>query len=218
MKKCLSCDIFVGGNVKSCPLCRNSLNGEDSHNNWPQLNKLKKQAFFYKLQLFLVLTIVVVSLSLDFLMDINNDKHYSLMIAISLVVIEIVVRGFIKKSIVITKIISVSALHISLLLILIGWYYNFINLVIVWILPIIMAATLTTDFVLALIDKTENAMVYLLMNVLITIVAYAVIVVEWRMKPLIWSICLMLGIIAFIGMAVFKGPKLISEIQKRMNF
>jgi len=218
MKKCLNCDIYIGGNEKSCPLCRNALTGQDSHDNWPRQNRLKKQAFFYKLQLFVVLTLIVVSVCLDFLMDLNNGRHYSIMILVGLIMTETVIMGFIRKSLVVTKIISTSVWHIAMFLCLVGFYYDFIDIVVVWVLPILLVGVIVADFILTLIDKTENAMIYLLVNVLIAIVAYVVVVIKWQMKPLVWTICLMLGIISFVGIAVFKGPKLKSEIEKRMNF
>lgn len=218
MKKCLNCNISVGGNVKSCPLCRNSLTGEDSYDNWPQLNKLRAQALFYKLQLFVALSIVIIALALDFLMDLNNGKHYSLMIAIGIIIVEVVVRGFIKKSLVITKIINISMLHIAIILLVVAWYYGFQRFVLEWILPVLMGVTLIADFIFALIDKTQNAMVYLLVSILTAMVAYVVIAVEWGMKPFVWSITLIISLVSLVGIMVFKGPKVISEIQKRMNF
>lgn len=219
MKKCLNCNIQVGGHTDTCPLCQNILTGDVTTNdNWPPMLKLKKQAFFYKLQLFLVLAAIVVGLSLDFLLELNNGKHWSLIASISLFVIEVVVFGFLKKSIVIAKIISISILHIAMLLILAGWYYNFLHTVAYLIIPILISAALIANFVFSLIDNADNALVYLLGNILIGIIAYAVLIFSHRNRTLAWTICLMISVVTFIGIAVFKGGKVLSEVQKRMNF
>lgn len=218
MKKCLSCNIEVGGNTDTCPLCQNLLSGDiSSPNNWPQMVKLKKQAFFYKLQLFIVLVVVVVSLSLDFLMDLNRGRHWSLIVSISIMMIEIVVWRFIKKSVVVAKIISVSILHIAMLLVLTGWYYNFLHPIAYVVIPIMISAALIANFVFSLIDNADNALIYLLGNILIGIVAYIVLLFSHRSRTLPWTICLMISAVTFIGIAVFKGGKVISEVQKRMH-
>ncbi|MCR5419513.1 MAG: hypothetical protein K6E98_00705, partial [Lachnospiraceae bacterium] len=62
----MNCKIKIGGTTDTCPLCQNSLSGEPSGNNWPSPNKLRTQAFFYKLQLFIILAAIAVGVSLDF--------------------------------------------------------------------------------------------------------------------------------------------------------
>lgn len=218
MKKCLNCGIKIGGNRTSCPLCQNAITGEGTVDNWPSMIKLKKQAFIYKLQLFLVLATVVVALSLDFLLDLYNDKHWSVVVTVAAITIEIVVRGFLKRNIVIAKIISMSVLHISLILLFASWYYDFMNPVIYFVIPILMGITLIVNLVFSLIDKTENAMVYLLVNILAGVLAYIAIALGRMNRTLPWTICLMISVITFIGIVIFKGRKVFSEIQKRMNF
>lgn len=217
MKKCLNCDIFVGGNKKTCPICQNALKGEDTAENWPVLVQYKKKAFLYKLQLFVVLALIVVALSLDFLFELNDGRHYSLIIALTLIILEMMIRGFTRKHVVITRLISVSALHVTIILLLIGWYYDQMKPIAYFVIPIILGASLIANFVFALIDKTENAMVYLLLNILVALVSYPIIELYKKIRPIPWIICLMISVISFIGIVVFKGPKVLGEIRKRMN-
>jgi len=219
MKKCLNCKIEVGGNVDTCPLCQNPLTGDEaSANNWPPIVKLKKQAFVYKLQLFLVLTAIVVSLSLDYLIGLHGSKHWSHIASLGLFTLEVIVWGFIKKSIIIAKIISISILHVAMLLVLIGWYYDFLHIVAYLVIPIMISAALIANFVFSFIDVIENTMVYLLGNILVGIVAYLMLVLSHRDTSIAWTVCLMISVISFLGIAVFNGGKVISEVQKRMNF
>lgn len=219
MKKCVNCKIEVGGSVSVCPLCQSPLIGEDSPDNWPAEDKLRKKAFAYKLQLFILLAIAAVSLVLDFMMDIDFSglKHWSLILLAWIVVPEIVVRGFIKKSFVMAKVLSISILHITMLLVLTAWYYQFLHPTMYIVLPILLSVTLTANFVFALIDKNENAMVYLLANILGGIIPYAVLLLSHRRRPLPWSICLMISVVTFIGIVIFKGRSVWLEVQKRMN-
>lgn len=218
MKKCLNCNIEVGGHVDTCPLCQNLLtDGVETPDNWPPLVKLKKQAFFYKLQLFLVLVAMVICLSLDFLMDINRGKHWSLIVSLTLFTAEVIVWRFIKKSVVVAKIISISILHIAMLLVLTGWYYNFLHPIAYVVIPIMISAALIANFVFSLIDNNDNALVYLLGNIVVGILSYVVLAFSHRSRTLPWTICLMISVVTFIGIAVFKGGKVMIEIQKRMH-
>lgn len=220
MKNCLNCGIEIGGNVKTCPLCQNALVGEASVDNWPPLEKLKKRAFFYKLQLFIVLASIVICLSLDYLLELNGEssRHWSMIFSVCAITVEIVVTGFVKRSVVVAKILSMSVLHVSLILLFVSWYYNFMGLVVYVVIPFLMCATLIANLVFSLIDKTSNAMVYLLANILVGVLAYAVIMAGHKSNTLPWTICLMCSMVTLIGIIIFKGKKVISEIQKRMNF
>ena len=217
MKKCLNCDIYIGGNKKTCPLCQNSLKGEDTAENWPILMQYRKKAFLYKLQLFIALALVVVALSLDFLFELNNGKHYSLIIALAILMIETLMRSFIKRHVVITRIISVSAFSIVIFLLITGWYYDSLYPIVYFVIPIMLGASLIVNFIFSLIDKSGNAMVYLLVNILAAFVCYPIVDLYKGIRPIPWIICLMIGVIAFIGIIVFKGPKVFSEVRKRMN-
>lgn len=218
MKKCISCDINVVGKSETCPLCQNRLTGVETPFNWPAMAKLKKQAFLYKLQLFLVLASSAVGIVLDFLLKLNNGKHWSVIVAISAITIEMVVKGFLKRSPIVPKIINISMLHIALLLLLCSWYFGFLHSIVFVVLPILMGATMVANFVFSLIDKTENAMVYLLTNIFAGIVSYSVISIVKQDVDLIWTISFMIGVVTLIGIIVFKGPKVFSEVKKRMNF
>ena len=218
MRKCLNCNIEIGGSIVTCPLCQNSLTGEPSANNWPSPRKLRAQAFIYKLQLFLVLAAIAVGISLDYLLELNNGRHYSLIIALWLIVFELDLSANIKRLFVISRTISMSTLHICLLLLLTGWYFNFMDIAAFLIIPILLSAALLTNLVFSMTDTTENALVYLLGNILLVMTVYIVLRIKRIDAGLVWTICLMISFVSLIGIIIFKGRKVSNEIQKRMNF
>lgn len=219
MRKCVNCGIDVGGGLKACPLCQNPLIGEAGPDIWPKASKLKLQAFAYKLQLFIMLATAAVSLGLDFLLEIRipGMKHYGIVFAAWIIAGELVVRSFIRKSFVMAKVITMSAFYIVLMMVLTSWYYYFLHPMLYLVLPIVLSVTLITNFVFSLIDKTENAMVYLLANILCGIIPYVILLAWHKTRSLAWSICLMISAVTFIGIVVFKGRKVWLEVQKRMN-
>ncbi|MCR5603520.1 MAG: hypothetical protein K6G27_07455 [Lachnospiraceae bacterium] len=218
MKTCMNCNINVGGNADTCPLCQNSLPGTASPNNWPSPTRLRKQAFLYKLQLFIVLAAIVVGLSLDFLLNLNNGTHYSLIFSLWLIIFELDLWSNIKKVFIISKTVSITILHLSLLLLLTAWFYNFYDIAAFMIVPILTGTALLANMTFAMIDTKENAMVYLLENILLVFIIYAVLKARHIQPGLIWTICLMISLVCLIGIIIFKGRKVSNEIQKRMNF
>ena len=64
----------------------------------------------------------------------------------------------------------------------------------------------------------ENALVYLLGNILLVIVVYTSLRIRHIEVGLVWTICLMVSLVSLIGIIIFKGRKVSDEIQKRMNF
>ena len=80
-----------------------------------------------------------------------------------------------------------------------------------------LVATITADFVLALIDKNGNTMVYLLSGLLIGIVPSIICYFVSDKMPLAWAICLMVSIILFAGTMIFRGRAVAAEFQKRFH-
>ncbi len=218
MKTCMNCNIKIGGRTDTCPLCQNSLSGEATENNWPTPTRLKTQAFLYKLQLFVVLAVIVVGLSLDFLLNLNNGKHYSLIFSLWFIVFEWDLSSNIKKLFVPSRVVSISILHICILLLITGNFFDFFDIMAFMVVPILIGAALLANTALSMTDTSDNAMIYLLENILLIFIVYAVLKAKHIDTGLVWTICLMLGLVSLIAVIIFKGRKVSSEIQRRMNF
>lgn len=218
MKKCLNCNIEIGGNTDTCPLCQNSLTGDASPNNWPSPSGLKTKAFIYKLQLFLVLAAATVGISLDYLLELNDGRHYSLVIALWLIVFELQLRSNLKRSFVISRTVSFGVLYSGFLLLLTAYTFGFFDIIAFMVLPIMFGAALLANLTFSMIDTSGNALVYLLGNILLVIFSYAFLLLKGVEAGLVWTICLMVSFVALIGIIIFKGRKVTNEIQKRMNF
>lgn len=218
MKKCLNCNINIGGSTDTCPLCQNSLSGDPTPNNWPSPSVLKARAFIYKLQLFIVLTMIAVGVSLDYLLELNNGIHYSPILSLWLIVFELQLRSNIKRIFVISRTVSFGILYSCLLLLLTGYTFDFFDVIAYMVVPIMLTAALLSNMTFSMIDTTDNALVYLLGNILLVIVIYAVLRIRQINTGLVWAICLMVSFVSLIGIIIFKGHKVSNEIRKRMNF
>ncbi len=217
MKKCNNCNIMVGGDYINCPLCQHKLSGESSENNWPPLGKFKTQAYFFKIQLFIILMLIIVALLLDFRLGINNGKHFSLIILMWGTVVEFMLHDFLKKRVVVAKIVTVTMVCLSFLLAGTGWYYNFLSPIADYVIPSLIMAALVTNFIFSISEKSGNALIYLLANIVIGVIPYIILSIIDYENMLLWTISLMIIIAALLGILIFRGRIVLSELQKRMN-
>lgn len=217
MKICPNCKIEVGGSASLCPLCRHRLTGEDDKSYWPPLKATQTMAFLYKLQLLIVLIVIAVSLILDFRLELNSGPHWSLVAAAWGILGEWLVQDFIKHRLVITKLVTVSIMYICLLLWLTSMYLGFMDPIVRFVLPILISLAIIANFVFAMIDRYMNSTMYLFTNILMSVIPYVVLSVTRYEGMLSWTICLMIAIAAFLGIIVFRGKKVVNEIQRRMN-
>ena len=222
MRKCPVCKIEIDGTRSKCPICQNALTGTPSDYNWPVDEELKKYSICFKIQLFAVLTIVVVALALDFMLDVRfKGYHYSLMILMWGVVSELLITGFIRKKVFPAKILTISAVIVSVLLCITAKYfdfYDFFTPTFYIAVPALIGGTIIANFVFAFTDKSGNSLVYFLSTAVIGIIPYIAIYFGKKSFLLPWAIVLIVSVVAFLGIVIFKGREVKTEIQKRFNF
>ncbi len=221
MKNCPYCKIEVGGNLKKCPLCQSKLNGEAERPYFPKQTTLKIQSFFYKIQLFIVWAIVISAIGTDFLFHYKPwpdlAQHWSLIVAMWLVVFEFGIIRLFKKGMGSARVMTLFALIVMLMLAVTSYYFHFFRIVTDIVIPIVVMGTLIANFVLAMLDKTGNAMVYLLTNLVVGIFPYIVFIIFEKQSPVAWMVCLMVSVIMFVGAIIFKGREVAGEIQRRLS-
>lgn len=85
------------------------------------------------------------------------------------------------------------------------------------VIPVALAATVTANFVLALIDKNGNTMSYLLSGLFMGIVPGVICYFVSAKMPIAWAVCLMVSVILFAGAVIFRGRAVAAEIQRRFH-
>lgn len=73
------------------------------------------------------------------------------------------------------------------------------------------------SFVLALLDKNGNTMVYLLWGLFMGIVPSVICYFVSDKMPIAWGICLMVSVILFAGSIIFRGRAVAAEFQRRLH-
>lgn len=220
MKKCSSCDIKVGGEWSVCPICQNYLEGDDEPNIWPNSAGLRQKTLLLKIQMFVVMVGIVVSLILDYLMSVHGKLHWSVMVLVWGSLLELCVFDLSKRKFMLASIITKIFLCACMMVLFGAWYLHFMKFCIVWIIPALISISLLINFVFALIDCSGNAMVYLLGNLLVLVIPYIImLVIKGHQKvPMFWNISLIIGCVTFLAIAIFRGGKMVSEARKRITF
>ncbi len=221
MRNCPYCKIEVGGDLKKCPLCQSRLMGEPEEKYFPTQTILKFQSFFYKLQLFIVWIIIIAALGLDFTFGLPlgpfGGFHWSLLVLMWLLAFESSIIRLFKKGMDAARVLSIVVVIVMIMLCITAYYFGWLQFVLYWVLPIVVMGTMIANFVFSMIDKSGNAMAYLLTNVLIGIVPYAVFYFLKKNCPVEWIICLMVSFILFVGAIIFRGREVVNEIQRRLS-
>ena len=91
--------------------------------------------------------------------------------------------------------------------------------------PILCCAALVCNFIFAFLRSrfTANALVYLLMNIGIGVLPYILLFfrIDYSGRldahSLPWVICLIISVITFLGLVIFRGRALKNEIVKRLH-
>jgi hypothetical protein len=85
------------------------------------------------------------------------------------------------------------------------------------VMPILWTTLLVIDLILVFLDKSGNAMAYLLIVFVVNIFFYWLVLSVTKEAHIIWSISLMITAVALIAIAIFKNKTMIREIQKRLS-
>ena len=161
------------------------------------------------------------SLGLDFLFGLKVwptlNVHWSLIVSMWLIVFEFGIIRLFKRGISSSRIMTLFVLIVLVMLMVTSYYIGFFEFVTAWVAPVVVMGTLIANFVLAMIDKNGNAMVYLLTNLVVGILPYIVFHFTEQDCPIAWIVCLLVSVILFVGAIIFKGREVVGEIQRRLN-
>ena len=221
MKKCPYCKIEVGGVLEKCPLCQSRLNGESEDVHFPVHDTLKLRSMLHKIQAFVILSVVIVGFGLDFLFGLRiprfENLHWSLILAMWLITIEYAIVRRFRTGTGSARKVTMMVFVFLIMLLITAHYFDFIWLAWGWMVPIVLTAMVTADFVLVLIEKQGNAMAYLLSGLVFGLLPSIILYFrEEKMQPA-WMICMIVSVLLFTAVVVFKGRSVAKEIRRRFN-
>ncbi len=221
MRQCPYCKVGIEGDLVKCPLCQSKLTGTGEDPCYPKFEAQKKRSLLYKIQLLLAWGVLIVGIGLDFMVGLRlpgyPKLHWSLLLAMWLMVIEFGIMRQFKPG-------TGSAGKVTMLVLITiatwcvtAYFFGFMKTTIDLVVPCALAATITANFVLAMIDKNGNTMAYLLSGLIMGVVPSVICFFARDKMPLAWAICLMVSVVLFAGAVIFKGRAVAAELRRRFH-
>jgi len=197
MQKCPYCKIEVGGSHDKCPLCQSRLMGDREEDHFPVRDTLQFRSFIYKLQMFIVMSVVIAGLGLDFLFHLKipafPELHWSLLLAMWLIAYEFVIMPwFIPETGSARKVTMMVFLILGMLLIT-AYFFGIMWLAWDWIVPIVITGMMAANFVLAMVDRHGNDMAYLIFGLIFGLIPCIILYIVDEEMPIAWMICMIVG-------------------------
>ena len=221
MRNCPYCKVKIAGDLAKCPLCQSKLAGKGGEPAYPKFEAQKKRSFFYKMQLLAVWSLLIVGVCLDFMVKLRlpgfPDLHWSLLLAMWLIGFEFGIMRQFKPGTGSAGKVTMMVLITIVMWCVTAYFFGFMKITVDLVLPAALAATITANFVLALIDKNGNTMVYLLSGLFMGLVPSIICFFVTAQMPIAWVICLMVSVILFAGAVIFRGRAVAAEFQRRFH-
>lgn len=217
MKYCPKCKLKVAGAAESCPLCQCELTGEATAPVYPKVEPPRRRiSMAYKVLAFVLLAATVVCIAVDLL---TPGIHWSLLVTLCVLAFLGMLRVALNQRPNVPRLLFQLLVAVSLAALFCDWYVGGIGFSRDYLVPALCTITLILNFILAFVKKSfaENGLVYLLMNIIIGVVPYLLLFLRADVHPMAWVICLVVSIITFLGLVVFKGRELFSEMHKRLH-
>ena len=225
MKTCPHCHITIGGSAAYCPLCQNRLSGPDEAPWWPRITPpVRRFSLLFKIVAFVLLAATMVVMAIDFLLVPEPHHHESLLMLVWVVAALLVLRGLLRRRYNGPRQVFSLLLLVSGLLIFTDWYNGYTGYSLDIVIPILCSVTLVCNFIFAFWRSrfTQNALVYMLLNIGIGVLPYLLLLfrvgtgrIDAHSIP--WVICLIISLVTCLGLIIFQGRKLRSELEKRLH-
>ncbi|MBO7451312.1 MAG: hypothetical protein J6U54_13190 [Clostridiales bacterium] len=221
MRSCPYCKVGIEGDLAKCPLCQSKLSGTSEESCYPKFEAQKKKSLYYKMQLAIVWGLLIVGIGLDFLVRLRipgfPDLHWSLLWAMWLIGFEFGIMRQFKPGTGSAGKVTMMVLITIVMWCVTAYFFGLMKVTIELAVPAVLAATITANFVLALIDKNGNTMLYLISGFFMGIVPSIICFFVSDKMPLAWVICLMVSVILFVASVIFKGRAVADEFQRRFH-
>ncbi len=173
------------------------------------------------MQLACVWGLLIVGIGLDFMIGLRipgfPDLHWSLIWAMWLIGFEFGIMWQFKPGTGSAGKVTMMVLITIIMWCVTAYFFGLTKITLELVVPCVLAATIIANFVLALIDKNGNTMVYLLWGLFMGIVPSVICYFVSDKMPIAWVICLMVSVILFAGSIIFRGRAVAAEFQRRLH-
>lgn len=224
MKTCPHCRIQVGGDGLYCPLCHTPLAGAaDPGGEAPYFPPSpppgRRAPFGLQLAAFVLLGGSAACLAVDFLLQDGVHLHWSLAVLAAAVAALCLLRALLLGSRNAPKLLFQILVGASALVFFCDKFFGLGDVSVEWIIPVLCSVTLLLNFLFSFINRrfTENGLIYLLLNMAVGIAPYLAFSLLGSRTPIAWGVCLVISIVTFIGLVIFRGRDMRGEFERRFH-
>lgn len=225
MITCPHCHVQIGGDSEYCPLCQNRLPGTPDAPYWPATApRIHRAGMLYKIVAFIALGSCMAGGAVDFLLIDTPHTHWSLLVVLWVIVGLLVLRGILRRRYNGPRQLFNLLLIVSAMLIFTDWFHGYTGFSLDLVVPILCSISLVCNFFFSIVRSryTVNALVYMLMNIGIGILPYLLLFFRvgagtMNARNIPWVICLIISMITFLGLVIFRGRDLRCELEKRLH-
>jgi len=220
MKTCEKCAVSVSGDFKKCPLCQNTLIGENQneHETFPFIPFVThKHSFLFRLLQLCSAAVVIISFIVNWMFPQNG--FWSLFVIAGVACLWLSLFIAIRKRHNILKNLSYQVTIISILSILwdifTGWHGWSVDFVI----PIAFVSAMSATAILAHILKmqTETYIIYSFLLIVYGIIPVAFVLSGLSIIIYPSLICVAFSLLLFVALLIFEGRNMIEELKRRLH-
>ena len=151
-------------------------------------------------------------------------SHWSLLAVLWVIVGLLVLRGILRRRYNGPRQLFNLLLIVSAMLVFTDWFHGYTGFSLDLAVPILCSISLVCNFIFSIVRSryTVNALVYMLMNIGIGILPYLLLFFRvgggtMNARNIPWVICLIISMITFLGLVIFRGRDLRCELEKRLH-
>ncbi|CAH1059717.1 DUF6320 domain-containing protein [Paenibacillus pseudetheri] len=224
MTKCIRCNVTVDNQHNRCPLCSKPLKirGESTteYPSYKEVYQETKSFTVAKLFLFLAISAIVLSITINALTYHINPRIWSIIVSTGLIYAWIVVKDTILSNKHIGRKILYHYVMLSIFLLVIDIFVGFRGWSTNYAIPLFGVAATFIMTMLAIVQKSlwRHDIGYILAMFFINLCPMLLFV--FNLSHVIWTsvFSIVYSLLTIIGMIIFSDRKFISEIRRRFHY
>ena len=220
MKYCSKCHIEVMGPVEFCPLCQHELQLKDKHTEdiYPKVEKRNTDSHMV-LKVFGFICMSISILTIFFNIILPSHTLWSLIVIVSIGSVWLSLAVTLKRRKNILKYLWYQMVIISILVMVLdvltgkkGWSISFV-------IPIMLTAAMIGMYLLSKLLHLQvgDYMIYLLFDALFGIIPLIFLRADNLITDIPSLICILTSIISVVGLFIFEGKNMMSELKRRLH-
>lgn len=220
MKYCNKCHTEVMGSVKFCPLCQHELQikNEQEEDLYPfEIDKRSNSHMLLKV--FGFISMIASILAVFFNIVLQSKTLWSLIVIVVMGFTWLSIAAAIKKHRNILKYVWYQMLIITSLTVVIDGMTGQRGWAITFVMPLMLTVAMIVMYLLSKVLKLQvgDYMIYLLLDALFGIIPVIFLRTHQLITDIPSWICILTSIISVVGLIIFEGKNMMSELKRRLH-